>query len=431
MSSKQRKRGGAGTLLKIAYRNIWRNGRRTAFCVIAVGVAVFILVFYRSFLDGFSRSIDDVVQIFETGHVRAVSKDYEAESEYSPVQYPLAAGRAEGRAEGRDLDGVMAEIAAIPGVAQVFPRISSYASLQESVIKSATLWGIDLEAERAAHYLNLTDRDDGLQEGRWPKPGANECAVGYAFARKAGLRLGDRILLSTVSAEYSDKLWEPEIVGIYSFDYIKYDEQTIIVDFQRLARLLDLEGTQQLIIYGEDGAESPRIARAVQGILGEEAVVTGWQETYMVAVMRMMTPLYLVVGLVFLIVASFLIINTVMMIIHERIKEIGMMGSLGMTRAEIVRVFFFESAMLSILGALAGVALGALMTGIGQFYPLRLLDMTGNTFAEFPMGNALFMVFSWTGLVQAFVMGVVVSALFTLIPSLRSAYVEPVEALRR
>jgi len=108
-----------------------------------------------------------------------------------------------------------------------------------------------------------------------------------------------------------------------------------------------------------------------------------------------------------------------------------MMGSLGMSRAEIIKVFFFESLFLACLGALAGVVLGAIVTGIGQFFPLRLLEQYGSSVSEAPMSTALFLVFSFKRLFQAWLMGVGIASVFTLFPSLKSAFVEPVEALRR
>jgi ABC-type lipoprotein release transport system permease subunit len=119
------------------------------------------------------------------------------------------------------------------------------------------------------------------------------------------------------------------------------------------------------------------------------------------------------------------------MIIHERIKEIGMMGCLGMTRSEIVKVFFFESFFLAAFGALLGVLVGGILTGILQNFPIRMGDLYGNTFADMPLSNAIFFQFSFARLVMAWMMGVIVASLFTLIPSLKSAFVEPVEALKR
>jgi putative ABC transport system permease protein len=140
--------------------------------------------------------------------------------------------------------------------------------------------------------------------------------------------------------------------------------------------------------------------------------------------------IFVVVYLVFLIVASFLIVNTIVMIIHERIKEIGMMGSLGMTRGEIVKVFFFEAVFLSILGALVGCVIGGLVCFIGSFFPFDFNAMTGG-FKEFPMSGTIILSFDWAILAQSFLLGVTVAAICTLIPSLRSAFIEPVEALRR
>ena len=422
--TEKRKRGGAGMLIKIAYRNIWRNLRRTLFCFTAVGIAVFFIVVYSSLIDGMTNSINETVQIYELGHVKAVSADYEADSEYMPVQFPLA--------DGKSWKELAASIKQIPGVRAVFPRIASYATLQESTIKHAVLWGIDIKGEMAANNFNMTDRNDGLLEGRWPNPGANECAIGRVFSHKADLAIGDEIPLKTVSAQFSDKIWSPVITGIFNFDYIKMDESYIVVDVERLQRLLVLdEGTQSLVIYADDVKQSASIAASVQNILGSDTVVTEWRDNYWVAVMAMIWPLYTALFLVFLIVASFLIINTVVMIINERIKEIGMMGSLGMTRGEIVRVFFFESVFLAAFGALAGVIVGGILTGIGSNFPLRMGDLYGNTFSEMPLSNAIFFVFSPAILLRAWLMGVVVALLFTLIPSLKSAFVEPVEALRR
>jgi putative ABC transport system permease protein len=418
------RQGGSCTLIKIAYRNIWRNKRRTFFCITAVGIAVLFIVLYSSMIGGMVRNINDVVQVYDLGHVKVVSSQYDAENEYMPVQYPVG--------DGNNWKELAASIKNIHGVRAVFPRILSLATLQESTVKHAVLWGIDIENEMAANHFNLTDRSDGLMEGRWPAPGTGECAVGRVFAHKSGLSVGDRIPLKTVSAQFSDKIWSPVITGIFNFDYIKYDEQFIITDFERLQRLLVLdEGTQSLVIFADDEKESGAIAAAVQNLLGKDNVVTSWRDNYWVAMMEMVTPIYTVIFLVFLIVASFLIINTVVMIIHERIKEIGMMGCLGMTRAEIVKVFFFESLFLAAFGAIAGVIIGGVIAGIGSVYPIRMGDMYGNTFSEMPLGNAIFLEFSPFILIRAWLMGVVVASLFTLIPSLKSAFVEPVEALRR
>ncbi|MCL2211211.1 MAG: FtsX-like permease family protein [Treponema sp.] len=418
------KTGGTGTLIKIAYRNIWRNMRRTLFCFAAVGIAVFFIVVYSSMIDGMTKCIFDTVKIYELGHVKVVSKQYENESEYMPVQYPVA--------DGKSWNEIASDIYQIPGVRAVLPRIATMATLQDSIVKHAMLWGLDIEKETQANHLNLTDRNDGIIEGRWPRPGANEIAVGRVFAQKSGLTVGDRLMFKTISAQFSEKFLRPQIVGVFNFDYIKIDERYIIMDIERLQSLLVLgEGTQSLVIFADDDNMAGAIAARVQNLLGGDNIVTEWRDNYWVAVMDMVGPIYNTVFLVFLIVASFLIINTVVMIIHERIKEIGMMGCLGMTRAEIVKVFFFESIFMAAFGALAGVVLGGSIVAVMAGSPIRFMEHFGNTFADMPMSNAIFFEFKPSVLLRAWLMGVVVASIFTLLPSLKSAFVEPVEALRR
>ncbi|HCC36471.1 MAG TPA: ABC transporter permease [Treponema sp.] len=418
------RQGGTGTLIKIAYRNIWRNKRRTFFCFTAVGIAVFFIVIYSSLIGGMIKSIHDLVQVYDLGHVKVVSARYEAENEYMPVQYPVA--------DGKNWKELAASVSGLPGVRAVLPRIAAFATLQESTIKHAILWGLNIEDEMKINSFNLTDRSDGIIEGRYPERDANECAVGSVFAEKSGLKIGDRVPLKTVSAQFSDKIWSPVITGIFHYDYFKFDEQYIVVDFSRLQRLLVLdEGTQQLVVFADDEKLSGALAAEIKSIFGQDNVVTEWRDNFWVAVMEMVTPVYTIIFLVFLIVASFLIINTVTMIIHERIKEIGMMGCLGMTRREIVTVFFFESFFLAAFGALAGVIVGGLLTGIGSNFPVRMGDLYGNTFSDMPLSNSIFFQFSFGKLLYAWLLGVGVATIFTLIPSMKSAFVEPVEALRR
>ncbi|MDR1256672.1 MAG: FtsX-like permease family protein [Spirochaetaceae bacterium] len=412
------------TLVTIARRNILRNRRRSAFCVTASAIAVFFIIFMQSWIAGMVSNIHDVVRTFDTGDVNIVSADYDAQSEYLPVQFPVS--------DGKSFEGLKAGIEAERGVKAVFPRIMTFATLQDSTVKHALLWGIDIERETAFQDFNKNRRDDGLVEGRYPAPGKNECAIGYKLAEKMGAGIGSHIPLKTVSAQFSDKMWNPVITGIFNFDYLKYDDGVLIVRFERLQRLLTLDdGTQQMFVYTENPKTSAETAGALAALLGSGDVVHDWRDNYFVALMEKSMLVYALVYVVFIVVASFLIVNTMIMIIHERIKEIGMMGSLGMTRSEIALVFFLEAFLLSAAGALAGCIAGGAASFVMSFFPLDFNMLTGGGMKEMPVSGTLRLKFDWLILLQGFLLGVGVSSVCTLIPSLKSAFTEPVEALRR
>ncbi|HSV55625.1 MAG TPA: ABC transporter permease [Magnetospirillaceae bacterium] len=416
--------GGTAGLLTIAYRNIWRNRRRTIFCVTAIAIAVFFNIFMLSWIEGMYGGIEEVVRTFETGHVRVVSSLFEEEEEFLPVQYPVSGGLA--------AEELVSRIEAIPGVSAALPRITAYATLFDSTVEHAILWGIDAGRERRINHFNIIDRDDGLVQGRFPDNGANEAAIGYELARKIGLGIGDRLPLKTVSAQFSDRYWSPTVVGIFRFDYRRFDESVAIVPFDRLNRLLVMGGaTQQLFIYVEDPGLTAGIRAEVAAAVGPGHSVRTWLDNFWVAYMRQSSFLFYIIFGVFQIMASFLIINTILMVIHERIKEIGMMGALGMTRGQIVRVFFLEALILSAFGAAVGCIVAGAATGIGSLYPIDMEIFTGGGLRDMPISGTIFLAFSPGILARGFVFGVLVSAACTIVPSLRSAFIEPVEALRR
>lgn len=160
-----------------------------------------------------------------------------------------------------------------------------------------------------------------------------------------------------------------------------------------------------------------------------DIIVKEWQKHNFIALFQQVKWIYYIIYGVFIIVASFLIVNTIIMVIFERLKEIGMMGALVMDRTEIVCVFFLEALLLSFFGALTGMIIGGILTYVLFHYPINIEALTGGI--SFPTSNTIFIHFSLVTLISGFLFGMILSGLCTLLPSLKSAFIEPVEALRR
>lgn len=412
-------------LLKIAYRNIYRNKRRSVFCISAVGIAVFFIVFMIGWIVGMVESVEKTVLTFESGHIQVFTKDYEVKEDFFPVQYPI-------EPEGESLADMIDRLRNTPGVKAVMPRISAYATLMDSRVKHAVLWGIDTKNEFKVNSFNLKDRGDGLLEGVYPELDENKCAIGKRLANKMGLKIGDKIPMKIVSSQFSDKFWNPEIVGIFDYDYKGVDENYIISGITKVQKILTLKNkTQKIVIYLDNYKKAEIIQKIITEKLSsyKNLTIKNWREHYFVAMLNQFTFIYVIIFLVFIVVASFLIVNTVLMMIHERIKEIGMMGALGMMKLEIVAVFFLEAILLSIFGSLFGIFIGGVLTKILSIYPIDVLSLSGGI--DMPLSNTIFIKFSWFFLVVSFLFGVLVSSVCTIFPSMKSAFIEPVEALRR
>lgn len=240
-----------------------------------------------------------------------------------------------------------------------------------------------------------------------------------------------RIPLKVVSSQYSDKYYQPKLVGIFEFDYIAIDENFVLIPFVKMQKLASLRGdTQAIYVFVDKLDKAPEIKEKISAYLNnEKLVVKDWQQFPFVAMFRQAEFIYYFIYLIFIIVASFLIINTIYMVINERIKEIGMMGAIGMNRREIIMVFFLEAVLLSLFGSLTGVLMGGILTGAMSQMPISIEAIGGGV--DFPTTTTIFISFSIPILVKGFLFGTILSSFCTIFPSLKSAFIEPVEALRR
>jgi putative ABC transport system permease protein len=136
---------------------------------------------------------------------------------------------------------------------------------------------------------------------------------------------------------------------------------------------------------------------------------------------------YFIMGLVFYVLASTVIINTMMMVIFERTREIGTLASLGMDSKRIVRMFIYEAGCISAIGSFIGCAIGVVL--------VLVLEQTGIDFTQamegvdFEISGMMYPMLTWPSVVYAFVTGVVVASLASIIPSRRAAKIRPVEAM--
>lgn len=425
------KSGGLEYLSKIAFRNIFRNFRRSLLCIIAIGVAVFFIIGAMGLIGGMMSSIPKVLKKFETGDIYITTQEYEKKKEFMPLFYPINYPENE--------ETSIEQISAIEGVEKVLPRMSTYTTLTDNVVKNAILWGIDFDEENGFHHLNMRDKNNGIVKGRYPEKTSrgsykNECVLGVNLAEKMNIQIGDRIPMKFTSSQYSDKFYLPKVVGIIDYDYSSINKNYIIIPYDRLQKMAYLSGKSQILyIYIDEDYPAQEIAAKIDTLLNtgrdEKFVIKTWKENYFASMVIMAQFFYGIIYAVFIIVASFLIVNTITMIIHERLKEIGMMGSLGMTRTEIVGVFFLEAFYLSLIGSIAGVLTGSLFNFIGSFFPIDLMTMTGGV--DMPASNTLYIKSSLLYTLSGFLLGVIISSCCTIIPSLRAAFIEPVEALRR
>jgi putative ABC transport system permease protein len=289
--------------------------------------------------------------------------------------------------------------------------------------------GVDFERER-----EFQDFEDTLIEGSLPENGKNEVVLGVGLAKEIGLDVGDNVTLLTKTMRGGTNALTLEITGLLSFPVGSLNSTFFIAPLDRMQYFLRMnDGVTDLLIKvenrmpAEDAAAEIRSALTAAG--RDELEVRAWNEiseTY--SVMKIADTSYMIIAFLFFLLGSTVIINTTMMVVYERTKEIGTIAAMGMTGPEIVKLFFLEALFISILGSLLGVA-----AGIGITVPVSKIGLSfGNAMEgiDWEISPVFYPVLNLRSTVFVFIYSTVIASAASFIPSRRAAKIKPVEALR-
>jgi putative ABC transport system permease protein len=225
-----------------------------------------------------------------------------------------------------------------------------------------------------------------------------------------------------------------EIVGLASFPIQGFSESHFLIPLDVAQYFLRMPGeVTDLLVKTTGAAALPALASDLEATLAprsetplEAAAWTELQTTY--SFMEIADVTYTIMALFFFVLGSSVIVNTTMMVIYERTREIGTLSAMGMEGGQLVRMFFLEAAMIAAAGAAIGVLLG-----IGITVPLSAwgLDFSASMQGvDMEISNVLYPRLNLRSTVFVFVYSVAVAAVASLFPSRRAARVSPAEALR-
>ncbi|MDD5065905.1 MAG: ABC transporter permease [bacterium] len=416
-------------IIKMAFRNISRNRRRTLLSIVAIGMAVFFTCFMKSYITGLWSNVKGNTFIFETGHIKVLNRDYLKEEKLMPLDLNIDG-------YGKDYTEVIGLIKNVKGVKQIFPRTRFGAIInRENGMKNVMGFAFAPALEKPVNSLEAK-----IVEGRMFReysPGQHEMVMGRAMAAELGVKTGDKITLMTKTAEEGLGHMTFRITGLSSYGVAVIDKSFFFISLSTAARFLKMENSvMELVIFLDDDTKSRAVTAEINRILnsrpGNPYQAYSWEEQGNGQYYEMfvkMSGIYNVIFVIFLVLASLVIVNTVMMVIYERMKEIGTIAAMGMRGSAIVRLFFFEAVIVSIISSFSGTVLGGIVSYIASRLGINVGKLTGGGMS-IRFSEIIYPYIGWDLLLFSFVFGVVVASVCSYIPALRAARIEPVEALK-
>ncbi|MEZ5275746.1 MAG: FtsX-like permease family protein [Opitutaceae bacterium] len=340
--------------LQLAWRNLWRNRRRSMLSISAVVFASAILVFMLSLAANQYQLMIRASVNGGTGYLQILADDYRDDPQVWLV-IP-------------DPEAVIHSLDGNPRVRATTVRSEGFSLLAgKDHALGAMVIGIDPETES-----RVTTVADTVREGTFLKPEEFDRAViGGLLARNLGIGAGDTVTLLGSARDGSIAAGDVVIQGLFETGQPEVDRSTLYVGRAFFDEVFRMEGAVHRILIRSDSlwwlAEPAReIEGKVSGLGTKEhpLVTLTWREL-LPGLLEGIELDMLIGGVMYLIlvlVVAFSILNTFIMAVYERTREFGVMMAIGTTPWRLVRVLMLESGLLTLAGVLTGIALGSIIT---------------------------------------------------------------------
>jgi ABC-type lipoprotein release transport system permease subunit len=409
--------------VKMAWRNIWRNPRRTILTISAIVFACVLLVFMLSFQFGsYDTMINSSVKI-NTGHLQIQDKGYHENKRMRRVVPDPAV-----------IDRILSQIPAVEAFTSR-GRAFALASSSERTY-GAMIVGVDPDREARVSTLKTIVRQGQYLSERTAPDELTGALVGERLARNLRVGLGDEITILGQGRDGSVAATVLQVQGIFDSGLDAFDRSTIHIplgDFQAVFAMGS--AVHEVVVLGRTLADIPAIKDQVRQRLKETGstdtlVALDWDE--LMPGLKQAIEMDLVSGsffyLILIMVVAFSILNTFLMAILERTHEFGVMMAMGTRPGRLTRLVLTESAGMTVVGVAVGILLGCALTG---YFQVHGIDMSGSSeiLSQYGIPSRLFPRLT---ILSAFT-GPLVVLLITLVaalyPALKIRRLKPVEAI--
>lgn len=415
-------------MVRLAFRNLWRQMRRTVLTAAAMIVGGALLIFSVSLGDGTHEDWIESGVRMGSGHVAIQAPGFRSSK------------KIDDRLSRETRDAVERAIrtpAIARHVVRMVPRLE-VVGLASSPTGARPAQVVGVDPAREAEFSIL---DDKLIDGRYLEPGDRLAAyVGAELASGLDLRLGSRLVLTAQDAAGDIAGQLVRVVGIYRTGIPEVDQAVVHLPMETAGAWLSTgEEVTSIALLLDRSRVVPAVLRSLRGELAEQirqgqAVALGWREAMPeldAAVKVDDLGNYLFQGIMFGIIAL-AIVNTVLMSVLHRHREFGLLQALGFTPQQTGGVVMVEGVILTILSGATGIALGTLLTWV--FFRNGLdISFTWNeewSFSGVVMNPIIVPLFRPARIAQGLIFILMVGTLASLYPAYRATRIDVAEAMK-
>jgi ABC-type lipoprotein release transport system permease subunit len=400
-------------ILKMAFRDLGRNRRRSFFSALAVGGGLALLILMSSVITGEMGSAIESAINLQTGHIQIRAATYD-ENKSSLKWEDLVANPNE----------IATKIGALSQVKAATPRLYASGFLSSGTQSAgARITGIDPSSAANDPYR------EGLISGDYLNPDDRDAVlIGKPMAEKLKLKVGDNVSLSlnTADGNVQDQIFT--VKGIYTTGTYGFDSGTVFLPLAKAQAMTQTENHASTVyVLLKDTTMTDTVIPALN--VSSDLEIKTWKDLNSLFVeYEAFAQSYIAIFyMIILLISGSVIINTLIMSVYERTREIGILSAIGMRGSRILMLFLAESSMLAVGGVIMGLIIGVLATlyfNVNGFY-IGNMGLSGMMIAD-----TIYAKLTMDNLINLTIMTFVVTMLAGLYPAVMASRMQPVEALR-
>ncbi len=394
-------------ILKMAFRNIFRHRIRTVLTMVTMIVGIFLALLGEGINSGLEVQVKDIYINTETADYKLYANGfYEDKEDNDQLEFPI---------------GKSDSIAGLLKGHNFSPRISFKGSITNGLEElSVDILGVEKDMENS-----VFNRKGYMDSGTF----LNEpegVVIGSDLFQLLHLKLGDGVTLIARTSKNSINAYDLSVEGVIKTGNPLLDSRIVFINMDLAKKFADTESINDIAIKGElSPVQIMELKKLGVDVLSWHDEVKGILE-----IARIRRKAFAIISFTILLMAGVGIANTMIMAMLERQKEIGIMMANGMSRKDILLLFLGEGTIVGTVGSFLGFILGTTFVLYYQKNGIAInLDAAGLGMS-IPISEKLYTYFDLTRSIVFMLIGILISILAILYPSIKSTRLNPIEVIR-